>query len=333
MTPASATLLLSIALSNPFAYSGIAGAQDAAPTATSTADEGDADLVRPDESPKEIAATDDARLAALRATLERGLARGASVEDRASALDAIDAIERDDELRFAVHHLTGGGPNPNRIAKDRELRARLFVRLSRDPSYGQPLLVRTAVRGNEVMRALASDALPAALSRESQEELRRFVASDRELFINRAASLASAHGAAGLIPALIDAQFVPERQRRGDEAWIALGKSTTYIRGLEPVVGDASGAFQPIPGVLFEGSVFRVMESSVTIYRTEVHLALVDLVEDETGAAAPPFGYDLARWSDWYRHEYPKLVDARRARLDLDRRSREVETAPVTDDK
>lgn len=264
--------------------------------------------------------------------MREGFTRNAPLAVRQKAIDAIASLEDGEMLAFATKYLAGGGANPNRIARDREVRATLFTRLAEDADFGQPLLVKIAVSAREDLRASAGDALPDRLSREAEAELRGYLAGDRELFINRAAGIASAHEATALIPALVEAQVSEPRVKRGDEAWIALGKSVSYIRGLQPVVGDASGAFQPIPGVLFEGSVFRVMESTVTIYRTEVHTSLAGLVERETGEPAPPFGYDQARWRSWLRYDFPKLAAAHRDKAEVEDRERGVKTtAPLSD--
>jgi type II secretory pathway component GspD/PulD (secretin) len=44
----------------------------------------------------------------------------------------------------------------------------------------------------------------------------------------------------------------------GQRAWIAVAKATTYISNLIPVTGAGSGAFQPVPGVVYEGFVLDV---------------------------------------------------------------------------
>ena len=44
----------------------------------------------------------------------------------------------------------------------------------------------------------------------------------------------------------------------GQRAWIAVAKAQTYISNLIPVTGAASGAFQPVPGVVYEGFVLDV---------------------------------------------------------------------------
>jgi type II secretory pathway component GspD/PulD (secretin) len=44
----------------------------------------------------------------------------------------------------------------------------------------------------------------------------------------------------------------------GQRAWIAVATATTYISNLIPVTGDNSGAFQPVPGVVYQGFVLDV---------------------------------------------------------------------------
>jgi type II secretory pathway component GspD/PulD (secretin) len=44
----------------------------------------------------------------------------------------------------------------------------------------------------------------------------------------------------------------------GQRAWIAVATATTYIGNLIPVAGDSSGAFQPVPQVVYQGFVLDV---------------------------------------------------------------------------
>ena len=44
----------------------------------------------------------------------------------------------------------------------------------------------------------------------------------------------------------------------GQRAWIAVAQATTYIGNLIPVAGDNSGAFQPVPQVVYQGFVLDV---------------------------------------------------------------------------
>ena len=108
--------------------------------------------------------------------------------------------------------------------------------------------------------------------------------------------------------------------RRVRKARRRVGRQTSYIAGLVPVAGDNSGAFQPIPGIIYEGSLLQITDAVVLIYRTEVYTALVTLAQSSTGATTlANLGNNKALWHDWYRDEYPTLVaryGAERAKLE-----------------
>lgn len=246
--------------------------------------------------------------ASMRVLLARGLARDASADARRAALATVGLLAGEAELRAAAKVLGGEADRPDHLASDPELRRAYFAALARDAAHGQPLLVDLAIRSDDPVRQHALDAMPEVLAPPGQQALARQLAGDRELFVNRAAMIAGAHGTAVLIPSLVAAQYDPPRATQGDEAWIAIGKTVSYVQGVVPVVGDASGAFQPIIGRVFEGSVLRIMESVVEIYRTEASAALASIVERETGSPAPPFGYDEERWLAWYENEFPRLA-------------------------
>ncbi|MBI1302438.1 MAG: hypothetical protein GC172_01400 [Phycisphaera sp.] len=231
--------------------------------------------------------------------------------ERGAALETIQSLESPLELRAAVRILEGEGMGGNLVHGERDVRKALFTALARDEAFGHAELVRHALKGDDAVSLLARDLLPEELSPQALAVVESGLRSSRELHINRAAMIASAHTAAALIPALIDAQF-EERSAggRGDEAWIAIGQRTAYIAGYVPVLGDGSGALQPIPGILYEGSLLRIMESAVVIYRTEVHRSLAMVIERTTGQPAPPLGFDRDQWLAWYQREYPALVQA-----------------------
>lgn len=258
---------------------------------------------------------EEASVRCMRALVDHGLHRrggGSSIApgDRARAITAIQGLEGAVALRCAFRVLEGKEQTPDLIERDPEVRRALFSAMSRDPVFGQPRLVELAVVAGEPVRQRAREALPESISRDASMRIAGFLASDRELHINRAASLASAHPAAELIPALVNAQYAPPRQTVGDEAWIAIGRTTHYIQNQIPLTGDSSTSFQPIIGTLFEGSLLRILESKVEIFRTEVHESLAMVVERNTGQPAPPFGYDRERWLTWHREEFPRLAAA-----------------------
>lgn len=229
-------------------------------------------------------------------------------EDRQAGIETLAALATPTELACALKVLDGEGSRPNFIASDAAVRRALFSALAREATIGQAELVAYAVTGDDPMRQHAADALPDTLSDTALARLSGLLGSDRELHINRAASIASAHASAALIPALIQAQYAPPREKKGDEAWIAIGKQTRYVQNQIPIVGDASTSFQPVLGTIYEGSLLRIMESMVEIYRTEVHIGLARVVEQTTGMPAPPLGYDTDRWMAWYRDEFPALA-------------------------
>ncbi len=158
--------------------------------------------------------------------------------------------------------------------------------------------------------------------------------SPDDLVANRAGSLAGAIGATQAIPLLIAAQATErERENTGDLAWIAIQTQRSYVQNLVPVVGDNSGAFQPIIGVIGEGVVFRVMDAVVVTYRTEIHHALVALSSSDWGQPTDRFGYDIAAWQRWYREEYLPVLTERSAERDRVARAKELERKAIEEDE
>lgn len=250
----------------------------------------------------------------LRELVDRGFSissENGMTPERKAALEMIGALTHPMELVDAVAVLSGEGYRKDLVASESDVRGALFRALAADPVYGQRKLVEFGTTADDEVASVARESLPATLSPAALEAVGDALRASRERTINRAAMIAGLHPAGSLIPSLIGAQFAEaDSSQKGDEAWIAIGKSTSYIAGLVPVVGNASGAFQPIPGVVYEGSVLRIIESAVTIYRTEVQRALVATVERTTGQPAPPFGFDRDRWMAWYRNDYPQLAQA-----------------------
>lgn len=254
--------------------------------------------------------------AAIRSLIDRGLSKESPADEHARAIATLGCLSGPTEIQAALELLGGRSAGPDRIGSEPEVRKALFQSLAAEPTVGQARLVEFAVTSQDPVRRQAADALPDTLSPAAAGELARWLASGRELYINQAATLAGAHPAAELIPSLVSAQYAPPRVKRGDEAWIAIGQSVHYVQGQIPVVGSGSASYQPVIGTIYEGSLFRVMESVVEIYRTEVHLSLGRVTEELTGQPPPPFGYDQARWMQWYRQEFPRLAAERRLELE-----------------
>ncbi len=273
---------------------------------------------------------------ALRVLAQRGLAKDADADATQLAIETIRSLRTRAELESAVAVLGGDGPTQDFIASDARVRNALFEALAHDEDFGERTLVNYAVTGDDLLSYRALIALPPHGSNAAERVLAAYLdgslGNGRELFINRAAMIASAHASAALLPSLINAQFTPAKAKRGDEAWIAQGKSISYVSGVVPVVGDASGAFQPIVGRVFEGSVLRIMESAVMVYRTEVHTSLVAIVERETGQPAPPFGFDQPRWAKWYADDFPRLARAHAEELAHEAALKELKSQGSLDD-
>ena len=129
--------------------------------------------------------------------------------------------------------------------------------------------------------------------------------------ISNAASLANALDVFEAIPLLIYAQSAPGGSSAteagtggGGNAWIATGQQMAYIADLVPVVGNGVAAYRPIIGTITEGSVFQVDDVVVTIYRREVHVALVSLSTRDWGRSTETLGYDRGRWWAWHDRTY-----------------------------
>ena len=132
---------------------------------------------------------------------------------------------------------------------------------------------------------------------------------------NNAGILAGRVDAFAAIPVLIFAQATADEARsKADLAWIAIATRQSYVANVVPVVGNGSGAFQPVIGSVASGVVMRVQDAVVYTYRADVHNALVSLTTRESGQATADFGWDMARWWTWFNAEF---VPAYRAKAGL----------------
>jgi hypothetical protein len=152
--------------------------------------------------------------------------------------------------------------------------------------------------------------------------LERALRSRDDEIATSAAALAGALNVLEAIPLLIVAQAGPgpADEPRGDVAWIALQTQKVYIAAVQPIVGDNSGALQPIPAVLNEGVILRVVDAVAITYRTEIHVLLVSMTSRDWGRSTEHLGYDRKAWIDWYNREY---VPFKRDRALIDRLSGE----------
>jgi len=136
--------------------------------------------------------------------------------------------------------------------------------------------------------------------------------SDDDIYANHAGMLAGALDAVPLIPVMVASQAAPRPiEQTGDLAWIAIGRQEVFVQGLVPVVGDNTGAFQPIFGTVQTGVVLRIMDAVVIVYRSYIHDSLVAMTTRETGTSTAELGYDAAAWREWYNTVYVPMMQER----------------------
>ena len=150
--------------------------------------------------------------------------------------------------------------------------------------------------------------------------------ADNQDWVNSAGLLAGSSHAIEAIPALLFAQFAQGQapgdttggtKRGRDLAWIAIGKTTSYVQNVVPVVGNNSGAYTPVIGQIIEGVVMEVADCVATIYHGDVHDSLVAMTSYETGTDTSRLAWDMRAWARWFDTEYvpmKRLEDEQLAR-------------------
>jgi hypothetical protein len=172
---------------------------------------------------------------------------------------------------------------------------------------GQAALAYTAiVREDDAIRNEALERMTNDPAKPVLRVLDQALRSRKHEIANNAGLVAGRIGAIQTIPLLIFAQATsdPVPAETGDLAWIAIETQHTFVADLAPVVGDNAGAFQPVLGVVSEGTLLRVMDAVVVVYRTEVHASLVNLTTHDWGRSTAHLGYDMRAWWAWYNTEY-----------------------------
>jgi hypothetical protein len=172
---------------------------------------------------------------------------------------------------------------------------------------------RDAAIRDEAARRMSTPA-PGAVLMVLDASLR----STKHAVANNAGMLAGTLGALETIPLLIFAQAASQTVgNSGDLAWIAIQTQTAYVQNLQPVVGSGAGAFEPVIGVVSEGTILRVVDAVAIIYRTAVHSSLVAMTTEDWGQSTEYLGYNMPAWWEWYNTHYVpfKNDQARRAAL------------------
>ncbi len=146
--------------------------------------------------------------------------------------------------------------------------------------------------------------------------------SHDDAVLEHASDLAHALRVIEAIPMMINAQVqLPTTSGAGagfDDgssaiAYIYVARQRAFIADLTPVVGDSSVGFDPTPGVVTEGTVLKINDAAVTIYRGSVHRRLVAFTSELIGHDTASLGWDRKRWGAWYQQELLPALAQRKA--------------------
>jgi hypothetical protein len=233
---------------------------------------------------------------------DQGIAELGKLEDPAAFKPLIEELvgEKDDVRLAIFDHFTGQGDE------------------------GQAALAWVAIYDDDArMRHEASRRLVAPASKPVLQVLDRGLRSPVHDIANNAGIVAGAVHALESIPLLIFAQATADPvEDEGDLAWILVTTQRAFVAGVEPVTGSGVGAFRPIPGVLQEGVLLRVVDAVAIFYRTEIHRVLVAMTTDDWGRPTEHLAYDMKAWWEWYNAEYVPFKNEQLAQARLAEESR-----------
>ena len=202
-----------------------------------------------------------------------------------------------------------------------DVRLAILDHLAGQDEDGMAVLAWIAITDNDqAIRHEATKRLLAPASDRVLEQLDMALRSSDHSVAMHAAVLAGTLDAVEVIPLLIFAQAAgtPANQQTGDLAWIAIETQRAFVAGLVPVAGDASGAFQPIIGKISEGTLMRVVDAVVIVYRTQVHRTLVALSSNDWDQPTDGFNYNINAWWHWYNEEYVPFKNEQALLADLE---------------
>lgn len=187
-----------------------------------------------------------------------------------------------------------------------DVRLAVLDHLAVQGDAGQAALATIAIRDkHSAIRAEATRRIAQPPVQRVLQVLDEALRSNEHEVVNNAGMLAGAIHAIEALPALIFAQFAQDRQEtQGDLGWIAFGTTRSYVQDLVPVVGDNSGAFNPIIGQVIEGVVMRVADCIVTTYRGDVHHSLVSMSSYDWGRDTSHLAWNMPAWARWFNEEY-----------------------------
>ena len=76
------------------------------------------------------------------------------------------------------------------------------------------------------------------------------------------------------------------------------------MAGASVAVDFVTSSDAPAMGIVTDGVVLRVVDAVAINYRTEIHRSLVAMTTNDWAQSTEHFGYDMARWREWYNTEY-----------------------------
>lgn len=197
-----------------------------------------------------------------------------------------------------------------------DVRLAVLDHLAEQGGLGEAQLADLAIRDDDAaIRHEAARRIGRPAGPEVLAVIDNALRAPQHAIANNAGILAGRVDAFAAIPVLIFAQATADEARsKADLAWIAIATRQSYVANVVPVVGNGSGAFQPVIGSVASGVVMRVQDAVVYTYRADVHNALVSLTTRQSGQATADFGWDMARWWTWFNAEF---VPANRAKAGL----------------
>ncbi|MFN0011359.1 MAG: hypothetical protein ACKVS8_06915 [Phycisphaerales bacterium] len=93
-------------------------------------------------------------------------------------------------------------------------------------------------------------------------------------------------------------------QGDGALALIVIGRQTTFVADLTPVVGQSAVGFDPQIGVIAEGTVLRVVDAVAFLYNASLHNTLTRWSSAAWGQSTEHLGWDQNAWLAWYEDEF-----------------------------
>ena len=199
------------------------------------------------------------------------------------------------------------------VAK-RQLLVDALSRIGGDEAAGR-LVDVMAADPNEAVAVQAQMALRTVESEKAMLKMGSLLKTGDELARNRVAMAMGDAGSGAIesVPSLIrnlitlEERIIHHEPTESQRAWIATGTVYAYVSDVEPIVSEASVAFNPVISYLTSGCVLDV-KATVEPWKEHVwvtvrHQGVLDSLIRITGR---DFGWDSRAWYRWYYQDYLK---------------------------